>query len=207
MEWDPKKIKQEPTNAIAKLFCQETKPLPNKDHYSEELFNPVSDAQNIERTIERMISTKLAERDMKTTPQTSTPSNINITEYGNPIETSRIINKLRSDLKQEKSKKTTDRREDLLPLDRNLKTTDGQPICNYCKRVGHLAKVCKQRRYRNNSANNGRRYGRNFDFQKRSDGVPHPGILGMVPARPMVYNAGQNFYRNPQSAYANDQNY
>lgn len=28
------------------------------------------------------------------------------------------------------------------PVVRNARTTDGQPICNYCKRVGHIAAMC-----------------------------------------------------------------
>ena len=28
---------------------------------------------------------------------------------------------------------------------RNLRTTDGQPICNYCQRVGHVSKYCNYR--------------------------------------------------------------
>ena len=36
------------------------------------------------------------------------------------------------------------------PRGRNLRTTDGQPICNYCQRVGHVARYCQQR---NNQAN------------------------------------------------------
>ena len=31
------------------------------------------------------------------------------------------------------------------PRGRNLRTTDGQPICNYCHRVGHVARYCQQR--------------------------------------------------------------
>ncbi len=27
---------------------------------------------------------------------------------------------------------------------RNLRTTDGQPICNNCRRVGHVAKYCQE---------------------------------------------------------------
>lgn len=30
---------------------------------------------------------------------------------------------------------------------RNLRTTDGQPVCNCCLRVGHVAKYCRNRRY------------------------------------------------------------
>ena len=28
---------------------------------------------------------------------------------------------------------------------RNLRTTDGQPICNFCRRVGHVARYCNER--------------------------------------------------------------
>ena len=28
---------------------------------------------------------------------------------------------------------------------RNLRTTDGQPICNFCRRVGHVARYCSER--------------------------------------------------------------
>ena len=28
---------------------------------------------------------------------------------------------------------------------RNLRTTDGQPICNFCQRVGHIVRYCQQR--------------------------------------------------------------
>ena len=31
------------------------------------------------------------------------------------------------------------------PRGRNLRTTDGQPICNFCYRVGHVARYCPQR--------------------------------------------------------------
>ena len=30
---------------------------------------------------------------------------------------------------------------------RNLRTTDGQPVCNCCLRVGHVAKYCRNRRH------------------------------------------------------------
>ena len=30
---------------------------------------------------------------------------------------------------------------------RNLRTTDGQPVCNCCLRVGHVAKYCRNRCY------------------------------------------------------------
>ena len=31
------------------------------------------------------------------------------------------------------------------PRGRNLRTTDGQPICNFCQRVGHVARYCPER--------------------------------------------------------------
>ena len=38
--------------------------------------------------------------------------------------------------------------------DRNLRTSDGRPICNFCKNVGHYESVCQEKKSAGQNANN-----------------------------------------------------
>ena len=75
------------------------------------------------------------------------------------------------------------------PRGRNLRTTDGQPVCNFCQRIGHVARYCDERHNQNNQ--------HQPRFQQRSQ-VPYRFASNMQTRfRPTVGgNSQSSFQRN-----------
>ena len=92
-----------------------------------------------------------------------------INTIGNPIPDQRYpcneLQKVKSDIlaaidarfEQNAPSRSINRFRQTRPMNahrgRNLRTTDGQPICNNCMRVGHVARYCRERQFHASSQN------------------------------------------------------
>ena len=123
---------------------------------------------------------------------------VNNVTYTDPVQQSQEIAKLKAEIKQLKQERRTGNPMVFQPNNRNLRTSDGQPICNICKRVGHTARVCRQNYGNNysNSSNNNTRWNTSYRGQSYQNVPQHRYRQQNNMQRSMMQPYNQDRYQN-----------
>ena len=88
--------------------------------------------------------------------QSSQSNNIN---YGDPVKMSQELARLKAENRQLKRQgQFQSNTNGFKPIQRNLRTVDGQPVCNRCQRVGHTWKAFPDLNQRNYQNQNNQQY-------------------------------------------------
>ena len=72
---------------------------------------------------------------------------VNNLNYPNPVKLAQENAKLKTRIKQLELEKNTSNAVLFPSYNRNMRTVDGQPICNRRKKVSHTERVCRQNSY------------------------------------------------------------
>lgn len=115
-------------NDIPQNGVQQAKPLRKED---------------ITQLIQRELSSFQPNVAAYNAPFTSSPTQRTNYQQPRPLGREDITQIIRQELRRAKNQETQG--QDY----RNRRSFDGRPICNYCRKVGHVAYVCKQRQYDN----------------------------------------------------------
>ena len=172
---------EEILSKLDKLTSIQDEKRPTEEHKTTAALsynNPVESTREIARLREEV-------RRLKTA-QVVAPVN-----YSSPVDTSREIYRLKDEIQRLKKQRNPFKGEQMLPNGRNLRTSDGQVICNTCHRVGHVSRTCrdKQQQWRRNTH---QRY-REDTHQRRNGYTSQP-----------QYSTEQRDHNGTQSQFSND---
>ena len=179
---------------------QTTNPTTASNHLCMTSTAPVE--EDVTEKLSRLIEQKL--QSMSQPPQHL--NNYGTPNYATTTDTMREISRLKAENRQLKSNQREPERDRSIGFaSRSMRTTDGQPICFQCLRVGHTSKYCNNTNNNGNYRNNRNNYGNNKNNYP-NNGNNYGNSNNNYPKNNNNYGNNNNNYRSNHNNYNGNNN-